>query len=317
MKLQPESTISSYLAGPHRQRMLSCVQIAMIAAWFLIGCAGHNTYNVRQMDGTESNKEVFTVMTFNIRHGCGVDNWGNSSSSFLKTCQKDLQTIAEAIASAEPDVVGLQEVDRGQARILAKKLNMNYAFSTHNASGYGSWWGNAILSKSTISKSTKISIGGIANRNRSIISASMQLKGRTVEVISVHTHHRLNSPESVRKIMQYVNKTTDPVILMGDFNMSPGDPRWEEIKKASAGSKRVQKGSRVSDRHFLDTVEETESNYQDRIKVHVTFPGLGRIDYVLVEETFFDVRDAKLVAEKYRNASDHYAFFAVIAPMWN
>ena len=216
-----------------------------VCTLFLTGCSGFD--NIQEMDGTEKKKDAITVMAFNIRHGCGVKNWGNSSSYFFKTCEKNLNKIAEAIKSADPDIVGLQEVDRGQAPKLAKILNMNYAFNTHNPFdyGYGSWWGNAILSKQIILDSTQTSIGGILNRNRSIVSARIKINGRDTTVISVHTHHKLYSSKSVRKIMNYVDTVPNPVILIGDFNMSPHDSRWEEIKELRQGFERTQKQPRV------------------------------------------------------------------------
>lgn len=310
-----ESSTSAVVAISYLKQILKIVLMITVCTIFLTGCSGFD--NIREMDGTEKKKDTITVMAFNIRHGCGVKNWGNSSSNFFKTCEKNLNKIAEAIKSADPDIVGLQEVDQGQASKLAKILNMNYAFNTHNPSGYGSWWGNAILSKQIILDSTQISIGGILNRNRSIVSAKIKINGRDATVISVHTHHELNSSKSVRKIMNYVDTVPGPVILIGDFNMSPHDSRWEEIKELRQGFERTQKQPRVSDRIFVDTVEEAKSNSQNEIKVNETFPLLGRIDYVLVEKKFFDVHEARLVTEKHRKASDHYAYFSIISPKWN
>jgi len=315
MLKQIESSTSEVDVFSYLKQIL--IIVLMITVWtlFLNGCSGFD--NIREMDGTEKKKDAITVMAFNIRFGCGVKNWGNSSSYFFKTCEKNLNKIAEAIKSADPDIVGLQEVGRGQAPKLAKILNMNYTFNTHNTSGYGSWWGNAILSKQIILDSTQTSIGGIANRNRSIISARIKINGHDTTVISVHTHHKLYSSRSVRKIMKYVDTVPDPVILIGDFNMRPHDSRWEEIKELRQGFERTQKQPRVSDRIFVDTVEEAKSNSQNEVKVSETFPRLGRIDYVLVEKKFFDVHEARLVTEKHRKASDHYAYFSIISPKWN
>ena len=60
-------------------------------------------------------------MTYNIRHGRGVDD------------KVDLGRIADVLAEAEPDVITLQEVDAGrlrsgavdQADVLATRLGMN------------------------------------------------------------------------------------------------------------------------------------------------------------------------------------------------
>lgn len=82
------------------------------------------------------------VMSFNIRHGEGMDGKIN------------LAKIASIIQEGNPDLVALQGVDRGtrrtkkadQARLLAAQLKMNYVFAkTQNEDGGET--GNAILSR--------------------------------------------------------------------------------------------------------------------------------------------------------------------------
>jgi endonuclease/exonuclease/phosphatase family metal-dependent hydrolase len=72
-------------------------------------------------------KTTLRVMTYNIHVGVGMDK------------KLDLQRIAQVINDQHPDLVGLQEVDRGVKRTegsdeiaeLAKLTSMNYAFA-HN-----------------------------------------------------------------------------------------------------------------------------------------------------------------------------------------
>ena len=82
------------------------------------------------------------VMTYNIHVGVGMDK------------KLDLPRIAGVINAQHPDLVGLQEVDRGVARTqrideiaeIAKLTRMDYAFA-FNLRYQGGQYGVAILSR--------------------------------------------------------------------------------------------------------------------------------------------------------------------------
>jgi len=96
--------------------------------------------------GVKSNpllfKKTLRIMTYNIHVGVGMDK------------KLDLQRIADVINKEKPDLVGLQEVDRGVKRTegkdeiaeLAKMTRMDYAFA-HNLDFQGGQYGVAILSR--------------------------------------------------------------------------------------------------------------------------------------------------------------------------
>lgn len=82
------------------------------------------------------------VMTYNIRWGLGTDR------------RYDLERVAAVIAAVEPDLVGLQEIERGSPRsrfrdqpaLLGRRLGMHVAFGPSLC--LGSWqFGNALLSR--------------------------------------------------------------------------------------------------------------------------------------------------------------------------
>jgi len=85
---------------------------------------------------------VLRVMTYNIHVGVGMDQ------------KLDLERIADVINHERPDLVGLQEVDRGVRRTqgvdeigeLSKLTRMNYAFA-HNLDYQGGEYGVAVLSR--------------------------------------------------------------------------------------------------------------------------------------------------------------------------
>jgi endonuclease/exonuclease/phosphatase family metal-dependent hydrolase len=232
-------------------------------------------------------------MTFNIRHGCGRENWGNTSSGFFKGCTKKYDPIIAAIRSVDPDVVGLQEISSGQAGLIAKALNMNYAYYSHNPSGYGSWWGNAVLSKFKILDAKKIEIGGSAGKNRSMISAIGLVNDTPVIFASVHTDHRLRDDRSIRRILNYLGSTTEPAVLIGDFNMSPQSP---------------QANSLTDDTGLLDSAGSPGYGQMGTW----ASPSGQRIDYVFVQSQYFNVLDAALVSPEHHGASDHIAYYTTL-----
>src|SRR6476646_3876876 len=87
------------------------------------------------------------IMTYNIHVGVGMDK------------KLDLQRIADVINHEHPDLVGLQEVDRGVKRTegldeiaeLARMTRMEFAFA-HNLDYQGGQYGVAILSRFAIEK---------------------------------------------------------------------------------------------------------------------------------------------------------------------
>mgnify|MGYP001438299506 FL=1 len=99
------------------------------------------------------------VMTYNIRHGRGMDNKVN------------LDRIAEDIRKSMADIVALQEVDRfnfrsgfrDQAKLLADRLDMHWCFATSMRWGFMQY-GNAILSRFPIEHSEVYTLPGMKER---------------------------------------------------------------------------------------------------------------------------------------------------------
>ena len=262
---------------------------AAVALSLLALAASCATHNIRSPANTPNLRETLTVMTFNIRHGCGVENRGATSSSFFSGCTKKLDGVISAIRSADPDVVGLQEVDSANVAALARALDMNYAYSPHNPSGYGRWWGNAVLTKFAIQDSVTTSVGGSGEINRSIVTAIALIDDHRTALISVHTDHRLKDESSVRAILRHAASLSLPTILIGDFNMLPGDSRTSLMTRTAG---------------FLDTAATANA-----APAMATF-GRYRIDYVFAQDEYFEVIDSSVVAAEHHDASDHIAYYA-------
>ena len=236
------------------------------------------------------------VMTFNIHHGKGTDKKVN------------LNRIAEVIRRSNPDVIGLNEVDKhfskrslfvDQAGWLANELNMDFVFSpsisiqSNQAADKGQY-GNALLSRYPIfSKEIHLfKYQSRLNENRSLIDASIIINGQLVQ-FNV-THLSLN-PFLHRKQIDYLvnqsQKYSHPIIIMGDLNMKPGSIGWLQLTQ----------------------------QYKDAWKAAGNGPGStypsrnpkNRLDYIYASP-FLKVREAEVVSQ-IPAASDHLPLTATLS----
>lgn len=165
-----------------------------------------------------------TVMSYNIRHGRGMDD------------VVDLDRIAAVIARQNPDVVALQEVDsywqrslcENQTRRLAEKLKMHYAWGPnvitrsnckHCTVGL---YGNAVLSKHPITKVRNHRLYQQADEEvRGCLETHIMINGK--EIAFFATHLDATGPEEIRieqskQILDLIGRKDIPVILAGDIN---------------------------------------------------------------------------------------------------
>lgn len=180
------------------------------------------------------------VMSFNIAHGLGIDN------------KVDLEKTAQVIEQAQPDIVGLQEVDRcftarssfcDQASWLGNRLGMQAAFGPNldltplDPAMPRRQYGNAILSKFPI-RHTKnhlmvnIDGPGAAGEQRGMLEAVIQVEGTYLNFFS--THLSLEDEElqiNVQQILEIGRKSRFPQILTGDFNAVPENRHIQQLSK--------------------------------------------------------------------------------------
>ena len=171
---------------------------------------------------------------------------------------------------------------------------MNYVYSAHNSTGYGHWWGNAVLSRFQILESQTTAIGGSLGYNRSIVTAIALIKGTPTAFISVHTDHRLDDERSIKKILNYIDTNERPTVLIGDFNIRPLEPGISLITREAG---------------FIDSAAP---DIPDRKMGTWDSPSGMRIDYVFVQPNYFEVLDASLVMDEHHGASDHIAYYTKI-----
>src|SRR5437899_10129461 len=126
------------------------------------------------------------VMTYNIHVGVGMDK------------KLDLTRIAGVINSQHPDLVGLQEVDRGVERTqrideiaeIARMTKMDYAFA-FNLKYQGGQYGVAILSKFPIMATDhRLYKNTREAERRGFIRAQVNIDGRVVNFATTHLDYQ-------------------------------------------------------------------------------------------------------------------------------
>ena len=275
------------------KRIKALFNLLICIIWsVLLGCAYvTGIQNIRQTDNTNLNKdtEELTFMTFNIRAGGGIKNRGLSPHRVFAS-KENLIKIADAIKSADPDIVGLQEV-RGynQAKFLAEKLNMNFAYSTHAGSN---WWGLSVLSNfKIIDIRTKLINSSLDNRIA--LMSMIDINGKIINVLNVH-YALENYDGQVRATMKFLDKVEGPVVLLGDLNRKFYHKELKPIQEKLADTCLAVKTKETYDAEKLGTWY-----------IPLTF----RIDYIFINRRYFDVINAGLVPSGYRRVSDHVAYW--------
>lgn len=154
------------------------------------------------------------VMTFNIRHGRGMDD------------VIDLRRIARVIADAGADLVALNEVDRvtrrsggvDQPAELATMLDMHWDYCA-SIPYQGGEYGNAVLSRLPIVRSQVHRLPKLGNEARTLLHAEVEWGGGPLNFLV--THLGLGEDEQrgqLEAIAGVVNELAGPKIVAGDFN---------------------------------------------------------------------------------------------------
>jgi len=276
-------------------RAIPALPGALLAVVCLGGCtgAGQATQPLR-------------VMSYNTLHGEGLDG------------KLDLARTAEVIRQANPDIVGLNEVDNNyssrsnfinEPQWLADALGMHVVFGETLRSGdpdNPNLYGNALLSKFPITswKNHKLSIYR-DHEPRGCIEAHIDINGQNVTVMATHLDHLNNDARvgQVADILAAAGPAPRMTILMGDFNCPP--PHEGQDAQAARQSEPV---AMILER-FKDTFvlagQGLAGSFGD---------GSRRIDYIFVSPDLADrVKWMKVVrTDLTAVASDHMPVMALI-----
>ena len=163
--------------------------------------------------------KTIRVMTYNIHVGVGMDK------------KLDLARIADVINRQRPDLVGLQEVDRGVERTqrideiaeLAKLTKMDYAFA-FNLKYQGGQYGVAILSRHRILATDHHLYKNLREaERRGFIRAEVKVGAEVVNFVTTHLDYQYEDGRvfETEQLLTGLKDVKGPLIVVGDFNDVP------------------------------------------------------------------------------------------------
>ena len=203
--------------------------ISLLLTVFILACSSdHSPENVEE----QKSKATLKVMSYNIH----IANPPSKGPGFV-----DIAAIANVIKKEKPDLVALQEVDRftersgkdlDQAKAIAEQTGMHYYFAKAlNRSGGD--YGVAILSKYPLLSTKQQSLPGADGmeaelRTIGIVEVTLST-GEKIVFGSTHIDHKSDDSRRIqaRDIIAFLKSYSDtPIILGGDFNMTPDNEIW-------------------------------------------------------------------------------------------
>jgi len=172
-------------------------------------------------------KRTFRVMTYNIHVGVGMDK------------KLDLQRIADVINKEKPDLVGLQEVDRGVKRTegkdeiaeLAAMTKMDFAFAP-NLDYQGGKYGVAILSRLPIKNTVHHMFENKREaERRGMLKVEVELDRKTINFVTTHLDYQFEDGRlfETEQLLKFLEETKGPLIVVADLNDTPDGSAYKLI----------------------------------------------------------------------------------------
>ena len=222
----------------HLKSLLLIIVVALPVVGFSVRPAAR-----RALPSPVSRRSI-RVMTYNIHVGVGMDK------------KLDLARIASVIKKQHPDLVGLQEVDRGVERTqrideiaeLANLTKMDYAFA-FNLKYQGGQYGVAILSKSPIlATDHHLYLNTREAERRGFIRAEVHIGGQLVNFVTTHLDYQYEDGRvfEAQQLLAAMKDVRGPLIVVGDFNDVPAgdafklmsqsfDDAWSQVRSSDDG----------------------------------------------------------------------------------
>src|SRR5256886_13349351 len=193
---------------------------------------GSNSESAPSIVATPANAHIIRVMTYNIHVGVGMDK------------KLDLARIAGVINAQHPDLVGLQEVDRGVERTqrideiaeIARMTKMDYAFA-FNLRYQGGQYGVAILSRLPIMATDhRLYKNTREAERRGFIRAEVLVHGRTLNFVTTHLDYQYEDGRvfETEQLLAALKDVKGPLILVGDFNDVPAGGAYKLVREQFA-----------------------------------------------------------------------------------
>ena len=201
----------------NRHRLLTVLLITLLMVPPL--GAGHVGSNL------PAAKKTLRVMTFNIHVGVGMDK------------KLDLARIADVINRERPDLVGLQEVDRGVERTerkdeiaeLAKLTRMDFSFA-QNLDYQGGQYGVAILSRYLIQHADHQKYENKREtERRGMLRAELEVDGKKINFVTTHLDYQYEDGRlfETEQLLRMLDGVPGSLIVSGDFNDEPAGSAYK------------------------------------------------------------------------------------------
>lgn len=178
------------------------------------------------------------VVTYNIQHGHPYVEAGFDSIN--------LSLFADTIRCLQPDVLGLNEVRgegtspnfRAQAQWLADALGYHAFFAPAIEVPNGGPYGNAILTKVPIECPAIVPIPDPVRdpsfqmyETRCLAKAHLPIGGGITLLVTHFGLHPNEAENAVRTVCSEIRASRYPVILTGDFNLTPDSRILQPIRE--------------------------------------------------------------------------------------
>lgn len=227
------------------------------------------------------------ILSYNIRHGEGMDG------------KIDLERIAKVIAKADPDLVALQEIDRGCTRSgrqdivkeLGDRLSLDYRFGKfmdHDGGEYGL----AVLSRYPVVEFIRHALPDGAEP-RCALEVQVEVPGLPGLVSFICVHNDWTNEDvrvkQVSALLEALSDKSNPMILAGDFNGERTDRSMVLLP---------DDGWQILDKGGQKTFPSDEPEVEIDFIVKRNLP-TASVSHTVIDE---------------RVASDHRPILAVIAP---
>ncbi|WP_440009722.1 endonuclease/exonuclease/phosphatase family protein [Halomicrococcus sp. SG-WS-1] len=248
--------------------------------------------------------ETLRVLSYNVHGGIGVDG------------RLDLDRVASVVRRVDPDVVGLQEVDRrfrasseyeDQFAVLRDRLGAHGVFApalerepTDDSGGDPRQYGNAVLSQGPVRSSRTLELPADPESERRVLLVTdVELEGTSLSFAT--THLGLTADERRRQagaILDVAIETQLPQVLVGDFNAPPDSVPISALTET-----------------YVDAFDDRGAGHAPTFPASSSNDGTGesttperRIDYVFCTP---DVA-VRSVGRVHSPASDHLALTATL-----
>ena len=169
------------------------------------------------------------VMSYNVRYGISDDGRFNPNA------------IADAIAAQAPDIVMLQEIDRGfllngshdVLALLQRRLRMHVYYNPASEPLFG----DAILSRWPLHEVHRVALPAYDVATRpGALSGVLTLDDDSQVLLAVSHLHEKEGGVDIRQVrdlgaevLSRMDSERRPLILAGDYNLEPGDARLQPL----------------------------------------------------------------------------------------